>query len=832
MVELLAPAGTREALIAAVESGADAVYLAGDRFGARAYASNFAADGLRWAVHFAHLRGVRINVTVNTIVGDSELAALQDYLRLLAELEVDAVLVQDLGVAKLAHDMVPQLPLHASTQMSVHNLAGVEALAALGFTRVVLAREVPLADIRKICAASPIEIEVFMHGALCVCYSGQCLMSSMIGGRSGNRGRCAQPCRLPYTLVDEQGQDVLGEKAGQYLLSPRDFNTLDVLPELVAAGVSSLKIEGRMKRPEYVATVVRTYREALDKCLGDEPYSVRDAQRDNLTQIFNRDFTTGFLLGHPGAAMMSDRRPNNRGLLVGRVVTADWVAQRVTLRLTAHLAQGDQLEVWVKVGGRVTATVETMQNAQGQTVTEAQAGETVTLTMAGHVHPHDRVFKVYDAALMAEARATYQAGAPVRRIPIRAQVTASIGEPLRVVLTDTEGHTGRGETKFIGEAARKRPLTRETVENQLNRLGTSVYELTALDCTLGDNVMVPMSEINEARRQAVEQLDAVRVSAFEASAVHRTATGWQDTQTRRPLTQTEGLMVTVESLAQAQAAVEAGADGLLFGGESYAHAFLTLNDYQTVWEYARAQGVRLDYNTPRIVRMRDEKAFCRLLQDWQTCPPAAVHVHNFSELALVRRDTDFAIHADYSLISYNKLTLQFLQAYGVAEATLSPELNATQIKELAPASPLPLTCIGYGRLELMLSEYCAVGSFLGGLGQGKEMQCSRPCLGRHFALKDRKAALFPLVMDQFCHMHVLNSKVLSMLPHAMQFHAAGISMVRLEARDMEPAAIRQLVTDWRRAAQLPAEPDEAQQAWLRQAEGEDITRGHYYRGVL
>ena len=220
MVELLAPAGTREALIAAVESGADAVYLAGDRFGARAYASNFAADGLRWAVHFAHLRGVRINVTVNTIVGDSELAALQDYLRLLAELEVDAVLVQDLGVAKLAHDMVPQLPLHASTQMSVHNLAGVEALAALGFTRVVLAREVPLADIRKICAASPIEIEVFMHGALCVCYSGQCLMSSMIGGRSGNRGRCAQPCRLPYTLVDEQGQDVLGEKAGQYLLSP------------------------------------------------------------------------------------------------------------------------------------------------------------------------------------------------------------------------------------------------------------------------------------------------------------------------------------------------------------------------------------------------------------------------------------------------------------------------------------------------------------------------------------------------------------------------------------------------------------------------------------
>ncbi|MBQ2088305.1 MAG: U32 family peptidase, partial [Selenomonas sp.] len=262
MVELLAPAGSREALIAAVESGANAVYLAGSQFGARAYANNFDEDGLREAIHFAHLRDVLINVTVNTIVDDTEIPALKDYLRFLRDAGADALLVQDLGVARIAREIIPDMPLHASTQMTVHSLEGVLALQEMGFTRVVLSRELSLKEIKYICANSDVEIEVFMHGALCVCYSGQCLMSSMIGGRSGNRGRCAQPCRLPYTLVDEQGQDVLGDKAGSYLLSPRDINTIDVIPDLIGAGVSSLKIEGRMKRPEYVATVVSTYRAA------------------------------------------------------------------------------------------------------------------------------------------------------------------------------------------------------------------------------------------------------------------------------------------------------------------------------------------------------------------------------------------------------------------------------------------------------------------------------------------------------------------------------------------------------------------------------------------
>ncbi|WP_301955257.1 DUF3656 domain-containing protein [Mitsuokella jalaludinii] len=827
MVELLAPAGSREALVAAVENGANAIYLAGNAFGARAYASNFDREALREAIHFAHLRKVAIHVTVNTIVADEEMEPLRDYLRFLYEAGADAVLVQDLGVARVAHETVPDLPLHASTQMSVSSLEGVRALAELGFTRVVLARELSLKEIRHICAHAPIEIETFMHGALCVCYSGQCLMSSMIGGRSGNRGRCAQPCRLPYTLVDEKGQDVLGDKAGSYLLSPRDLSTIDVIPDLIEAGVSSLKIEGRMKRPEYVATVVRTYREAIDTYYAGKGYAVTQEERDDLAQIFNRDFTTAYLEGRPGKAMMSDRRPNNRGLLIGRVTAYDWDARIVTVKLSGRLGLGDQVDFWVKVGGRVTATISALTDAKGRAVEEGQAGDTVSFAIPSAVRDHDRVFKVYDARLMERAKETYASGAPVRRIPVAIAVRAAVGEPLTVTLCDAEGHRGEGRTDFIGEPARKRPLSEEIIRKQVSRLGTSVYEMKSLHCDIAGEVMVPMSEINEARRKAVEALDALRLKEIEACE-HRPEPKFTD-RIARPTPKKAHFLVAVDTLGKAEAALSAGADGILFGGESYEHRVIAPEEYERAWQMAREAGARIDFNTPRIVHDGQQKHVERLLAAFAAFPPDAVHVHNIAMLALVRRLTDFAIHADYSLISYNKQTLAFLKDYGVAGATLSPELTAKEIRQLAKESPLPLTCIVHGRLELMVSNYCVTGSFLGGCGEGP---CTQPCTRGHFALKDRKDALFPLAMDQFCHMHVLNSKVLSMMPHAMKFRAAGIETMQIEAKAMGEKEIAAIVKAYRKAMAFPEEPAEAQLSWIHEQEGKDITRGHYFRGVL
>lgn len=827
MVELLAPAGSREALVAAVENGANAIYLAGNAFGARAYASNFDREALREAIHFAHLRKVAIHVTVNTIVADEEMGPLRDYLRFLYEAGADAVLVQDLGVARVAHETVPDLPLHASTQMSVSSLEGVRALAELGFTRVVLARELSLKEIRHICAHAPVEIETFMHGALCVCYSGQCLMSSMIGGRSGNRGRCAQPCRLPYTLVDEKGQDVLGDKAGSYLLSPRDLSTIDVIPDLIEAGVSSLKIEGRMKRPEYVATVVRTYREAIDTYYAGKGYVVTQEERDDLAQIFNRDFTTAYLEGRPGKAMMSDRRPNNRGLLIGRVTAYDWDARIVTVKLSGRLGLGDQVDFWVKVGGRVTATISSLRDAEGREVEEGQAGDTVSFAIPSAVRDHDRVFKVYDARLMERAKETYASGAPVRRIPVAIAVRAAIGEPLTVTLCDAEGHRGEGRTDFIGESARKRPLSEEIIRKQVSRLGTSVYEMKSLHCDIAGEVMVPMSEINEARRKAVEALDALRLKEIEARE-HRPEPKFTD-RIARPTPKKADFLVAVDTLGKAEAALAAGADGILFGGESYEHRVIAPEEYERAWQMAREAGARIDFNTPRIVHDGQQKHAERLLAAFAAFPPDAVHVHNIAMLALVRRLTDFAIHADYSLISYNKQTLAFLKDYGASGATLSPELTAKEIRQLAKESPLPLTCIVHGRLELMVSNYCVTGSFLGGCGEGP---CTQPCTRGHFALKDRKDALFPLAMDQFCHMHVLNRKVLSMMPHAMKFRAAGIETMQIEAKAMGEKEIAAIVKAYRKAMAFPEELAEAQLSWIHEQEGKDITRGHYFRGVL
>lgn len=827
MVELLAPAGSREALVAAVENGANAIYLAGNAFGARAYASNFDREALREAIHFAHLRKVAIHVTVNTIVADEEMGPLRDYLRFLYEAGADAVLVQDLGVARVAHETVPDLPLHASTQMSVSSLEGVRALAELGFTRVVLARELSLKEIRHICAHAPVEIETFMHGALCVCYSGQCLMSSMIGGRSGNRGRCAQPCRLPYTLVDEKGQDVLGDKAGSYLLSPRDLSTIDVIPDLIEAGVSSLKIEGRMKRPEYVATVVRTYREAIDTYYAGKGYAVTQEERDDLAQIFNRDFTTAYLEGRPGKAMMSDRRPNNRGLLIGRVTAYDWDRRIVTVKLSGRLGLGDQVDFWVKVGGRVTATISALTDAKGRAVEEGQAGDTVSFAIPSAVRDHDRVFKVYDARLMERAKETYASGAPVRRIPVAIEVRAAIGEPLTVTLCDAEGYRGEGRTDFIGESARKRPLSEEIIRKQVSRLGTSVYEMKSLHCDIAGEVMVPMSEINEARRKAVEALDALRLKEIEVRPA-RPEPKFTD-RIARPTPKKAHFLVAVDTLGKAEAALAAGADGILFGGESYEHRVIAPEEYERAWQMAREAGARIDFNTPRIVHDGQQKHVERLLDAFTAFPPDAVHVHNIAMLALVRRLTDFAIHADYSLISYNKQTLAFLKDYGASGATLSPELTAKEIRQLAKESPLPLTCIVHGRLELMVSNYCVTGSFLGGCGEGP---CTQPCTRGHFALKDRKDALFPLAMDQFCHMHVLNSKVLSMMPHAMKFRAAGIETMQIEAKAMGEKEIAAIVKAYRKAMAFPEEPAEAQLSWIHEQEGKDITRGHYFRGVL
>ena len=825
MIELLAPAGSMEALKAAVESGADAVYLSGKMFGARAYANNFDENGLKEAIEFAHLRNVKIHVTVNTLVDNAEVAELTEYLRYLYEAGADAVLVQDLGVARIARAVVPDLPLHASTQMTVNNLAGVLALQELGFTRVVLAREVTLKDIRHICRNCNVEIEVFAHGALCVCYSGQCLMSSMIGGRSGNRGRCAQPCRLPYTLVDKNGQNVLTD-AGQYLLSPRDMNTIELIPDLIEAGVVSLKLEGRMKKPEYVAVVVNSYRQKIDAYY--QRTDLTENVQKNLSQIFNRDFTTAYLEKKQGKFMMSDKRPNNRGRLIGRVMRYDDKARLAVIKLTENVAVGDTIDFWVKVGGRVSTNISKIF-VKNKDVTEAAGGMEVAIPVQGRVHPHDRVFKVFDVRLMQKARTFFTSGAPVRRIGIDIKAIAKLGEPFYLEAVDENGYSAQVQSDFIVEKALKRAMDRQAVEKQMNRLGTTIYELRRLDCIIDDNVIVPMSVMNDARRILVEKLMTLRLKAYERpqSVVRDNAVWQKDFILNNEEIKKPELVVATDTLEKVRSAADSGADIVLFGGDSYQHEYISPDMYRQAVQICQERRCKIAFGTPRIMRDNEQTAFTKWLEHIQDLSIDAIYAHSLAQMYLIRKAGNIPIWADYSFNTYNDATINFLADYNIQGATVSPELNFKQIKTLANASPLPLECLVHGNMELMVSEYCVLGSFMGNLDKGS---CTKPCEKNKYWLCDRKNEKFPIVTDQFCHMHLLNGKELNMLAHLPEFTVSRIERVRIDGRYMTNKELAKftklykevLIESKNHVALMPENIAKYET---------NITRGHYFRGV-
>ena len=831
MIELLAPVGSREALVAAVESGADAVYLAGKLFGARASAPNFSDEELAEAVKFAHLRRVLVYVTVNTLIDNKEIPSLAKYLQYLYRIGVDAIIVQDMATFKITKEVIPHMPIHASTQMTVHNLEGVQLLTELGFTRVVLSRELSLEDLTYICQNTTTEIEAFVHGALCISYSGQCLMSSMIGGRSGNRGRCAQPCRLPYTLIDQYGNEALHEgDAGEYLLSPKDLNTLEMIPELIASGITSFKIEGRMKRPEYVAVAVDTYRRAIDACLADDKnYVVDEKEQKDLAQIFNRDFTTAYLERSQGRNMMSDRRPNNRGVRIGRVSEYQYQERMATIKLDEPLYINDIVEFWVKVGGRVSATISEMI-VDGQSVTVAPAGAEVSINVQP-VRVNDRVFKVYDAGLMERARAFFADPNPIKRVSVDVKVIVSEGKPLTIRIDDADDFTGTADTAFLAQKAIKRPLTLEVITKQVDRLGSTIFSLRELNCQIDGEVMVPVSEINDARRRAVEELETARLAAYHRPSLTAGRYTLQDFAPRKEqVTVTEPIVsVNVDTIDKLKTCLQNGADLIMFGGESFHHQVITHEEYRQAVEITRKLGKKIILNTPRIVKewqMNSLKAELDLFQELQ---PDAVSISNLGVLHLAKKHLTLPLHGDYPLNIYNDLSLQFFAEQGVTSATLSPELNCAQITEINHGGKMSLECLVHGFVTLMVSEYCMIGSYLGEVHTGK---CSQACMRRDYQLKDRKNEYFPIVTDQYCRMHVLNGKELSMLPHVLKFGAMGIDRIRIEGKQGTAEYIGKMTRLYKEILQQGDQHPLYLQDKVGSVEPEQITRGHYFRGVL
>lgn len=494
--ELLSPVGNKECLIAAIEAGCDAVYLGGKTFGARNYAGNFSDNELIEAIKYAHLYGVKVYVTVNTIIYEEETEDFIKFIDFLHKNNVDAIIIQDIGMIDYLRKTYPNLEIHASTQMNIHNIEGAKLLEELGLKRVVLARETDIDTVKKIKENTNIEIELFVQGALCFSYSGQCLMSSLIGGRSGNRGTCTQCCRMPYDLISNK------EKINKdnYLLSTKDLNVIEHIEELIELGIDSFKIEGRMKRPEYVYLMTSIYRKAIDNCLNKKYPIVTKEDIKEMKKLFNREFTKGFLFNEKNNNFLNTFRPNHMGIKIGNVIKTN----PIKIKLTENIIQGDGIRI---IGKKDVGCILNKIKKNGKLINHALKGDIVEIDLKEPVSIGDIVVKTSDKLQLDKIEENIN---KKRKINIIGKIICKYNEPIKLIFNDYKNEVVIESNNLI-EKAIKGGTSKERIIEQIKKLGDSIYKLEKLDCDIDDNIFIPISELNEIRRKAVEELNKKRL---------------------------------------------------------------------------------------------------------------------------------------------------------------------------------------------------------------------------------------------------------------------------------------------------------------------------------
>ncbi len=845
--ELLAPAGGPACLRAAVTAGADAVYLGLDEFNARRNADNFTLESLGEACEYAHLRGVTVYVTMNVEILPSELSRAVAVMQRAWQEGADAFIVQDIGLARELKRAIPQAPLHISTQMNIHNAAGIAAAAQLGAQRVTLARELSLAEISELSALAAefgMEIECFAHGALCVCYSGQCLMSSMIGGRSANRGLCAQACRLPYELRREGRDDALPSE-GEHLLSPRDLCTIDILGDMAAAGVGSLKIEGRMKSPDYVFSVVSVYREALDS-----GHPATEAQRTRLAEAFSRGFTTAYLQGKRGNDIMSYGRPNNRGVFVGRVAHASGDAAFIAPETTLHA--GDMLEFWTNRGHFAAPVVDA---APGD-------GGLVRIPIDQRTGKGDRVFRVRNAAMAFEDDPFEP------RVPVKGFVTLRLGEPAKVAFSSSGAYT-QAEGPIV-EPARTRAVSEQDVRDHVDRLGNTPFKLGHLEVDLDENVGIGFSQLHHLRADA---LDALKAAILKTSSVGMRS----DREPRSELSEaatSEGGAVSEDCLSErservpqllrrneerlASACSERGSRSERIPTRTPLKV-VALATNPSCARAAKRGGADAVY-VPLLNFRRGQAQLAGVRQEGpeqagypkQCVPvlPTVDHDPVYAPIGATREaglsfdlwdyvregkpvladnlgdalraiESGALVEVGPHVPATNAATLQTLAEWGVRRVWLSPELTLGQIADVAQDAPVPLGLVVAGAQELMITEHCLLMS-----QEPCNEQCETcPRRGVAHVLRDRKGYDFPVVTDAIGRSHLYNGIELDAVPTLPDLIDIGVSAFMVDTTLMGKQEAEAAVARTVRALDLAQSEHRAVQ------KRPNTTTGHLFRGV-
>jgi putative protease len=793
--ELLSPAGDWDCARAAVENGADAVYfgLQGG-FNARARAANFHAEELPKLLAFLHRHGVRGYLTLNTLVFADELSAAEAVARQAVAAGVDAVLVQDLGLLRLLHRLCPKLPLHASTQMTLTSAEYIGQLDSLGVRRVVLPRELSIEQIADVHRQSDVELEAFVHGALCMSYSGQCLASLSLGGRSANRGQCAQPCRLPYEII-ANGPSQNDASRVKYPMSPRDLAAYDRLPQLLAAGVSAFKIEGRLKPPEYVATVTHHYRTALDAAMAEsqntdasnEPNSRRltasgSAVHQLTTQdiaeldaTFSRGFCRGWLDGDRPQSLVSGESSAKRGILLGEVRGVR--GERIAVELSAPVQRGDGLVFEGdrsranEQGGRV---YEVFQNRRS--IEKEVASGTVELAFRygaidlGEIALGQKVWKTDDPRAARRMRQTYTSGRLQRRVPLDLTIEAAVGKPLLLVAVAATGISCRLQSPEALPEAKKHPITVELLTEQFGRLGGTPYELRNVDARLDGRAMIPLSELGKLRHEMTRRLDAAAATPpdrtmFEGSAL--AAERHEAFPTPRIISPAKQIHVLCRSIEQLEAAAAAGVS-------SVTADFKNLRQCGDAVQTARSAGVTILLATPRIHKPGESDVFESLAD----CSPDGFLVRNLAAIAFFR-NIGLPIVADFSLNAANDLAVAQLCSLGVERVTAAYDLDFPRLLELASLVPPDfLEVVVHRNTPLFHSEHCI---FYRTFSSGDDRaNCGRPCERHTLRLRDRKGVEHFVAADSQCRNTLFHGEAESMANRLSSLLAAGLRHFRVE----------------------------------------------------
>ena len=799
MIELLSPVGNFECLKSAVQNGANAVYFGASSFGARAFAGNFDDEELNKAINYAKLRNVKTHLTLNTLIKENEFNDAFDLAKKSYEYGIDAIIVQDIGLALKLISEFPDIEIHASTQMTTHNLEGVLQLQNLGFKRAVLSRELSIDEIKYIAQNSNIDLEVFIHGALCISYSGQCLLSSMIGGRSGNRGKCAQPCRLPCDNHDN----------AKYLLSPRDLCGLEFVPELIKAGVTSLKIEGRMKSPEYVATVTRIYRKYIDLAYDNsKPYIIDEQDKQDLLQVFNRGgFSSGHLSNEKNDKLVFEKRQNNMGIYLGKISKYNPSKGIITCKLENNVDLGDSVSF---ENENTKYSISELMNKNGQNIKTASASDLISFgRMKGNINVGDEIYKINSKTLLEQAKLSYSKEYIKQDLICNLKIKS--GKEIFVeVLCHNFSKSISFTYNYIPGSAQNQPLTKEKVISQFVKTLNTPFSFIEFNIDLDDNLFLPVSILNEIRRIAIDKIENAIIQDFKRHYLEqnikdneaKTITTNNTKSNYKYTTNTKISLLLNILNKELDYTLLNNIDRLYiplkyFGNKDYFEIINTLCAKSNVYIYM-----------PTVLRQnyyeKSKTIISNSLNNFNLTGAVISHISQIDLFCNKKID----IIGNYTLNIYNSSSISELKNIGLNSITISPELDEISIIDVSKNSPLPKELIVYGNIPVMTTNYCLLGK-----SNKCYTDCKHQCLtDSKFYLKDRLGMQFRFILDNLQTITTIyNSKTTS-----IQYNNFNIDFARIDILDENIDKINTIIKNVKNDIRF---------------EGKDFTNGNLKREI-